>query len=350
MNQRKHGQSIIEYSIILILVVLGIVVMGPYVLRSINGHFKLWDDQVQDSFNDRLVQAPATDVDLPPNCSIVNGQENIAGSCGIVKGKTVTCQENERYYYANFNPPGCYIAESCVPDADCCNPAVRGDCGRIERPVVVRTATIGMTFKGVPVLQQVPANPATGTPKGCYFGEREIRQRCGNANAELLGCIVDTYGREFDARNVGIGTTGPIANPPDNSFGTADDDPSCAAMCLGSFPAHSVECHDYNIDVPRDMLFTTDGDTCPANLDKCKFRCVIGYSKFPSLDPSTQCVYSETTHPVAAIITNGRNDQSYTICSPDGARITTADLTGSGCLSGNPSGATPSAPCITTIK
>ena len=54
MRLRKKGQSFIEYSIIAVLVILGVVVMGPYVLRSINAHFKMWDDQVQDSHNERL--------------------------------------------------------------------------------------------------------------------------------------------------------------------------------------------------------------------------------------------------------------------------------------------------------
>ena len=35
----------IEYSLIAVLVILGIVIMGPYVLRSVGAHFKLWDDR-----------------------------------------------------------------------------------------------------------------------------------------------------------------------------------------------------------------------------------------------------------------------------------------------------------------
>jgi Flp pilus assembly pilin Flp len=54
----KHGQSIIEYVLIAVLVILGIVIMGPYVLRSVNAHFKLWDDGVQDSFTENITQAP----------------------------------------------------------------------------------------------------------------------------------------------------------------------------------------------------------------------------------------------------------------------------------------------------
>ena len=55
----RHGQSLIEYSLIVLLVILGIVVMGPYVLRSINAHFKIWDEEIQDSHNERIVDPGA---------------------------------------------------------------------------------------------------------------------------------------------------------------------------------------------------------------------------------------------------------------------------------------------------
>ncbi len=54
----RHGQSLIEYSLIVLLVILGIVVMGPYVLRSINAHFKIWDEEIQDSHNERFNSLP----------------------------------------------------------------------------------------------------------------------------------------------------------------------------------------------------------------------------------------------------------------------------------------------------
>ena len=61
MSNHKRGQSIIEYSLILTLVILGVAVMGPYILRSINAHFKIWDDEIQDSHNERL-----TPLNVPP--------------------------------------------------------------------------------------------------------------------------------------------------------------------------------------------------------------------------------------------------------------------------------------------
>ena len=54
MRNKKQGQSLVEYALIVIIVIFGIVMMGPYVLRSIQAHFKMWDDQVQDSHNERF--------------------------------------------------------------------------------------------------------------------------------------------------------------------------------------------------------------------------------------------------------------------------------------------------------
>ena len=52
------GQSIIEYSALVVLIIVAITVMGPYVLRSINAHFKLWQEAIDDSVNDRMLKVP----------------------------------------------------------------------------------------------------------------------------------------------------------------------------------------------------------------------------------------------------------------------------------------------------
>ena len=54
MRGERQGQSLIEYALIATIVIFGIVMMGPYVLRSIQAHFKMWDDQIQDSHNERF--------------------------------------------------------------------------------------------------------------------------------------------------------------------------------------------------------------------------------------------------------------------------------------------------------
>ena len=73
----------IEYIFIAILVILGIVIMGPYVLRSVNAHFKLWDESVQDSSTENLTQAPASDVPkINTNCTCTADQTRILRRLG----------------------------------------------------------------------------------------------------------------------------------------------------------------------------------------------------------------------------------------------------------------------------
>ena len=68
MRISPKAQASIEYMTIIVLVVTGIVLMGPYVIRSINAHFQALDDQVQDSFQENITQAPNTNFNVP-NCA-----------------------------------------------------------------------------------------------------------------------------------------------------------------------------------------------------------------------------------------------------------------------------------------
>ncbi|MCR4337367.1 MAG: hypothetical protein NUV91_06130 [Candidatus Omnitrophica bacterium] len=54
MKISQKAQSVVEYTTIAVLVIVGILVMGPYVLRSINAHFKMLDEGVQDSFEENI--------------------------------------------------------------------------------------------------------------------------------------------------------------------------------------------------------------------------------------------------------------------------------------------------------
>lgn len=54
--KKKLAQSILEYTMIIALVALGIIAMNKYVLRGVWAGIKMWEDQV----NDSLV-APVTD-------------------------------------------------------------------------------------------------------------------------------------------------------------------------------------------------------------------------------------------------------------------------------------------------
>ena len=68
LPRNPRGQSIIEYSLLLLIVMAGIIVMGPYLIRSWNANAKGWEDSVTDSqMEDSVISASnETDIYLHP--------------------------------------------------------------------------------------------------------------------------------------------------------------------------------------------------------------------------------------------------------------------------------------------
>ena len=58
------AQHTIEYAVLLTLIMAGIIIAGPYVTRSWNANLKGWDDSVQDSLQDQLLEVPAASVPI----------------------------------------------------------------------------------------------------------------------------------------------------------------------------------------------------------------------------------------------------------------------------------------------
>jgi len=163
MNNR--GQSIIEYTIIVILVILGIVMMGPYALRSVGAHFKLWDYSVHDSYSESLAQAPVNDVpDISTNCAC---QDNVPmpPDCGSSLAGSL-CGPNQNIVTHTCNIQGCdgEPATKCVLDTDCCNLWTNIRCGR------------------TPIGQNPPAND-------CNYNFEVQGHQCGSNTA--IQCVPD---------------------------------------------------------------------------------------------------------------------------------------------------------------
>ena len=130
----KSGQSIIEYVLIAVLVVMGIVVMGPFALRSVNAHFKLWDDSVQDSVTENITQAPASSI--PTINSKCICENVVSDQCGSATAGS-PCPPNELIINHNCNPIGCDDAPttSCsAPDPNCCKTYSKQGCGTYTCP------------------------------------------------------------------------------------------------------------------------------------------------------------------------------------------------------------------------
>src|SRR3989338_4490502 len=114
MRFSKKGQSVIEYVVVFVLVGMGIAIMGPYAIRSINGHMKAWEDAVDDSIMD-----PLPDVDpstLPtPKCAC---SPMLAHGCGLSG-----CDQLSMSYQRDCHPLGCAdIHLSCESNPACCAP------------------------------------------------------------------------------------------------------------------------------------------------------------------------------------------------------------------------------------
>ncbi len=141
----------IEYALIAVLVMLGVVTMGPYVLRTVNAHFKLWDEGVQDSFTENITQS-STIPYIPANCVCTPKTIKCNGSPTSFCGPT---QDEVDY---NCTPQGCNGAAGnsyCVEDPSCCTGWTPVGCGTIP-------------------LGQPPTN------NNCNYGYQRQMQECGN--------------------------------------------------------------------------------------------------------------------------------------------------------------------------
>lgn len=66
-HSNNQGQQITEFTTVFILVALGIILVGPFVIRAWNAHLKTWEDSIVDSYRDPLVETPDPHVALPIN-------------------------------------------------------------------------------------------------------------------------------------------------------------------------------------------------------------------------------------------------------------------------------------------
>jgi hypothetical protein len=123
-NSSLKGQHLTEYTLMIILVIISIVIMGPYVVRSWNAHLKGWDDGVKDSMEEPLTQAPVPNI--PP----------LACSCGVWKpvdcglsNKAASCTSLQMLWERECRPLSCAVFGRCDVNADCCTPWEELDCG-----------------------------------------------------------------------------------------------------------------------------------------------------------------------------------------------------------------------------
>jgi len=180
----KSGQSIIEYLLITILVIIGVVVMGPYVIRSTNAHFKLWDEGIQDSYKEHITQASRNDVPaITSNCVCTDTM----GDCGN-SGAGSQCAATERVWNHNCVPQYCDEKPSSfckydpgdgtTTDPGCCVKGPNG-CGNFPLPINTTTGLVDISLETTAQNPPVPPQPGN-----CYYGQQIIASQCG-ANASM---------------------------------------------------------------------------------------------------------------------------------------------------------------------
>jgi hypothetical protein len=270
----------IEYALIAVLVIVGIVIMGPYVLRSVGAHFKLWDEGVQDSFTENLTQAPVNDVpNVPTNCTCTTA----AGSCGSPNSQ---CAVTQRGYAHLCNPQGCdgAPASSCVNDPSCCTAWVPMGCGTVP-------------------LGQPPVTTNCGSTQcNCNYGYQIQSQQCGVNNS--IQCIQDS------------------ACPLPTCLGILSPG---SLVCTNEPPVNGVQ-------LTQNIGYTHVSDATACNAP-CQYYCDTVNSFFFSGTSCSRefqvaiCVdstgYGCTTTP-SRITQIDVNNQSFTICAPSQTTIITA--------------------------
>ncbi len=255
MISKKIGQSIIEYVLLAMLVIVGTIVMGPYFIRSIGSHFHLWQEAVDDSIDDRMVQAKG--VSIPTICQCGPLQSGACG--GHFQTSSASCPVDSRYSYTPCSPPGCGFTspgfqETCVLDTNfCCanyrlcsnfyNPGNPGCCGRtplnnpgcLNRPVGVELNAVN--------------NPGTAPSNYSNYC-------CYNEMALINNCYQDAAHYAFIKCQRVPG--------------------QCQPMCTGTPHAHSHACPVGTLTQDRPYT-VVPGATCPAPGDACNEICDVGY-------------------------------------------------------------------------
>lgn len=127
MKKFFGAQSTLEFIMLLILVLAGIFVMGPYVVRAVNAYMHSWESSADQS--NSMVQIPPWELD--PNqlmpCNLVNCDGYDGNNCTVGINRQNCCMYI--YKYNDFNNAqscqsaggGCTKKSTAQAGVSCCN-------------------------------------------------------------------------------------------------------------------------------------------------------------------------------------------------------------------------------------
>jgi hypothetical protein len=247
MIRKAKGQSIIEYTFLAMIVLATVMVMGPYFIRSINAHFKLWQESIDDSINDRMQKVPSNIT--PPKCTC-SGYVN--GECGgHFQTSNTTCPVNQRYQYTQCSPPTCgfengNFLERCVADSTCCS----------QYNACSNTNPLSSCCGNVPIPN--PASPRKPGPSGLLSA---VSSPAPNPSVPSTYCY---YGEEVQF------------NQCDPTQIQCKPNDQCKPACVGHLPTNSIG--------------SPTAELCPGadqNLSKDTPMVLLGSCALPPTTPST---------------------------------------------------------------
>jgi len=316
MIQNKSGQNIIEYVLLISLVIGGVLVVGPYVIRSWNANVKGFDDGVRDSLQEPLQSGPSQPIvapcicawEDPPLCpnnqnptACQNGLYCGVGSCGEVEDSLVwTCSPlgcDAPPTAAAVNPPNdppndphnqynlCQGAGKNLSGNNCCE-EVAGCCSVPKKETVPDECNAqGCDPEYVPALYYCGGEDSNNPTRvdcqfdlGCAFQCQAMPDPAVITTTidSTLGvpCIDDFIGLSDNLTNLSFVEAGGCS---DGDLGTA---PKCQWQCAPTFLADGGVC-DCPIKKGYELIpgagermvgYGCDGDDCsncgcPSNWD-----------------------------------------------------------------------------------
>ncbi len=258
----------VEYTTILALVAAGIMLGGPFVIRSWNANLKSIEDSVTDSFNDPLLEDLDPNIPLP-GCTC--GLPEVEIGCGVVPcaitqmAKQQTCTGG-RPECGLFNPIVCAFDSRCCthpvfhnrsPDY-CGVNACTNITGKFsslapdEKAIFIAALTDACDLAPPPLAPLI--RPADNIA-GCPDGELLYYPFCGDDTAPVFSCERDAVTCDFNCdpeEPPGTDYTWTKceddAGDPDDETGLTGDTPrtyvytctadaahKCEAMCCPNF-------------------------------------------------------------------------------------------------------------------
>ncbi|HQP10785.1 MAG TPA: hypothetical protein PKV41_05315, partial [Candidatus Omnitrophota bacterium] len=242
LEKNTKGQHAMEYVILLTLVMAGIIMGGPYVVRSWNANIKGWEDSAKDSLQDPLLTSAQDSVSLP-GCNAAEDWSNMGcGESGIsvidaCTGQLFNCDPEEVIQTLSYSPAGCqchkvpipsYLRCRTIAGAGCCS---HWDLDDDDNPNLVED----------PSIDDCGINAEPDCPNGEYRRTRTcdggtVVTECNEAEVCKFHCqtppiVVGTYYDEIcpgdDADLVNNTTHYSLVNQ-----GACTDDLKCEFQCI----------------------------------------------------------------------------------------------------------------------